>query len=325
MYIKCISFLLNKDFALKTLNPVHVTETTALRLRKEAQAASKLTHPNLVRAIDFGMINASQPFLVMELVEGRTLAEHLKEHGKLTVKTALQIFIPIAQALAYAHRQGIVHRDLKPSNVMLTTDTTKPGQLIPKVVDFGIAKIQFDDASQALTLTSTGDVFGTPLYMSPEQCAGTAVDTRSDIYSFGCMLFEALTGAPPFQGRTALEVMMQHGAAPLPSLKEASLGEKFAPELETIIELLLAKQPQDRYPNAERLAEDLSYFEQGDFERLNSVARQGNLVSKQTIAKKSAIKLATTAAVCTIIGAIIGYGAALSRVPSASLNRQKSQ
>ena len=103
--------LLNKDFALKTLNPVHTNETTVLRLRKEAQAASKLDHPNLVRAFDFGMINEVQPFLVMELVEGRTLAEHLKEHGKLSIETALQIFIPMARALAYAHKFGVVHRD----------------------------------------------------------------------------------------------------------------------------------------------------------------------------------------------------------------------
>jgi serine/threonine protein kinase len=308
---KVHQILLKKDFALKTLNPIHATETTILRLRKEAQAASKLDHPNLVRAFDFGMINEIQPFLVMELVEGRTLAEHLKEHGKLAVETALQIFIPMARALAYAHKCGVVHRDLKPSNIMLTTDPSRRGQLVPKIVDFGIAKTQFDENSHALTLTSTGDVFGTPLYMSPEQCAGTGVEARSDIYSLGCMFFEALTGAPPFGGRTALEVMMQHGVAPLPSLKEASLGETFAPQLEGIVERMLAKLPENRYSNAGDVAQDLFHFQEGDFDKLTVSAKEENLTATTTKARKNAIRTAITAFICSIVGGLIGFGIAL--------------
>ena len=311
--------LLKKDFALKTLNPIHANETTILRLRKEAQAASKLEHPNLVRAVDFGMLDDVQPYLVMDLVEGRTLAAHLKEKGKIPVEQALELFIPLAQALAYAHDRGVVHRDLKPSNVMLTADPASAGKLMPKIVDFGIAKIQQSDQTNALTLTATGDVFGTPLYMSPEQCAGTGVDVRSDIYSLGCMFFETLTGATPFSGRTALEVMMQHGMAPLPSLKEASMGETFAPELETILARMLAKQPIERYSKAEYVAEDLFWFQHGDFDRLSSVAAHKPQLSKQEIARASAVRTALIAAICTIIGGIVGYGAALSKPPSSSL------
>jgi serine/threonine protein kinase len=322
---KVHQILLKKDFALKTLNPIHANETTILRLRKEAQAASKLDHPNLVRAFDFGMINQVQPFLVMELVEGRTLAEHLKEHGKLAVETALQIFIPMARALAYAHKCGVVHRDLKPSNIMLTTDPSRRGQLIPKIVDFGIAKTQFWDDSHALTLTSTGDVFGTPLYMSPEQCAGTSVEARSDIYSMGCMFFEALTGAPPFGGRTALEVMMQHGVAPLPSLKEASLGETFAPQLEGIVERMLAKLPEDRYSNAGDVAQDLFHFQEGDFDKLTVSAKEENLFATATKARKYAVRTAITAFICSIVGGVIGFGIALQSNSSNNLITKASE
>jgi serine/threonine protein kinase len=322
---KVHQILLKKDFALKTLNPIHATETTILRLRKEAQAASKLDHPNLVRAFDFGMINEVQPFLVMELVEGRTLAEHLKEHGKLAVETALQIFIPLARALAYAHKSGVVHRDLKPSNIMLTTDLSRRGQLIPKIVDFGIAKTQFGDDSHALTLTSTGDVFGTPLYMSPEQCAGTSVEARSDIYSLGCMFFEALTGAPPFHGRTALEVMMQHGVAPLPSLKEASLGETFAPQLEGIVERMLAKLPEDRYANAGDVALDLFHFQEGDFDKLTVSAKEENLSASATKARKYAIRTAMTGFICSILGGVIGFGIALQSTGPNTINSKANE
>lgn len=318
---KVHQILLKKDFALKTLNPVHANETTILRLRKEAKAASTLEHPNLVRAFDFGMINDVQPFLVMELVEGRTLAEHLREHGKLSVETALQIFIPMAKALAYAHKAGVIHRDLKPSNIMLTADSDKR-RFIPKIVDFGIAKTLSED-SHALTLTSTGDVFGTPLYMSPEQCAGTGVEARSDIYSLGCMLFEALTGAPPFGGRTALEVMMQHGVAQLPSLKEASLGETFAPQLEAIVEKMLAKLPENRYTNSADLAEDLFHFQQGDFDKISVSAREVGLSAREAKASKSATRLALIGLTCTLVGATIGYGIALNNSSSASLSKNK--
>jgi serine/threonine protein kinase len=312
---KVLQVLLRKEFALKTLNPVNVSETTILRLRKEAQAASRLEHPNLVQAMDFGMIDGVQPFLVMDLVEGPTLAEYLKENGRLPVETALEIFIPLAQAIAYAHRQGVVHRDLKPSNVILAPDKTRNAPCIPKIVDFGIAKIKFSDESRMMSLTATGDVFGTPLYMSPEQCAGTGVDARSDTYSLGCMLFEALTGAPPFNGHNALEVMMQHGSALLPSLKEASLGETFAPELERIVSSMLTKLPEERYSDSQILADDLFWLKHGEVDRI-SVAKKPDAVESKRIANnKSTLYKVILGICCTVVGATIGYGAALVNRP----------
>jgi serine/threonine protein kinase len=307
--------LLRKEFAIKTLNPVTVTEVTMLRLRKEAHAASKLEHPNLVKAVDFGMINGSQPYLVMDLVEGPTLADYLREHGRLSIDLALEIFIPLAKAMAYAHHQGVIHRDLKPGNVILAGDKTGSARFTPKIVDFGIAKIQFADESRAMSLTSTGDIFGTPLYMSPEQCAGSGVDARSDIYSLGCMLFEALTGAPPFSGRNSLEVMMQHGSAPLPSLKEASLGESFPPELERIISSMLAKLPDERYSNAQKVADDLFWLKHGDYDRISTIAQTGAVLTRQQASKQHALSTALIALSCTTIGATIGFGLALCNRP----------
>jgi serine/threonine protein kinase len=312
---KVLQILLRKEFALKTLNPVNVTETTILRLRKEAQAASRLEHPNLVQALDFGMIEGIQPFLVMDLVEGPTLAEYLKENGRMTVDTALEIFIPLAQAIAYAHRQGVVHRDLKPSNVILAPDRTRNASCIPKIVDFGIAKIKFSDESRMMSLTATGDIFGTPLYMSPEQCAGTGVDARSDIYSLGCMFFEALTGAPPFNGNNPLEVMMQHGSASLPTLKEASLGETFSPELERIVSSMLTKLPEERYSDSQILADDLFWLKHGELDRISVAKKLDAVETKKIASSKSNIYKALIGVVCTVVGALIGYGVALGNRP----------
>jgi len=303
---KVIQIALKKDFALKTLNPLSTSEVTTLRLHKEAQAASRLQHPNLVRAVDFGMIGGTQPYLVMDLVEGPTLSQYLKQHGKTSVKEALQLFLPLCSALAYAHEQGVVHRDLKPSNVILSGDSSGSMQFVPKIVDFGIAKLKSSDATHAMTLTATGDIFGTPLYMSPEQCMGTGVDGRSDIYALGCMLFETVTGAPPFAGTNALEIMMQHNTAKMPSLKEASLGESYPPALEKVIGRMLEKNPRDRYQDCTAVAKDLEAIARGDF--------KGISVSPESIALRQnrQLQLSTSlvsAAIGIIFGAILTFAA----------------
>ena len=145
----------------------------------------------------------------------------------------------------YAHQEGVIHRDIKPNNIILLKSDNSP--IVPKIVDFGIAKLVAGEDSESAALTQTGEVFGTPLNMSPEQCAGEAVDQRSDIYSLGCVLFEALTGAPPFRGQTALETMMLHTKNATPSLKEASLGLEFPETIQRIICKMLAKIPNERY------------------------------------------------------------------------------
>ncbi len=313
---KVVQILLKKEFALKTINPINTSDVTIQRLRKEAQAASRLEHKNLVRAVDFGMLNGVQPFLVMELVQGPTLEQYLKEHGRMSVEEALHTFIPLSLALTYAHGQGVVHRDLKPSNVILAEDEPGSGGYTPKICDFGIAKVQFADDS-FMMLTSTGEIFGTPLYMSPEQCTGGVVDSRSDIYSLGCMLFEALTGAPPFRGRNPLEIMMQHGTAAIPSLKEVSLGESFPPALEKVLAKMLAKQPEARYANCEDVTADLVWMHRGDFKRVstNTTEQLSSTPNSDASPPRSKKRLTTTATAFglagIIIGAALGYGAAV--------------
>lgn len=313
---KVIQIALKKQFALKTLNPLSTSEVTTLRLHKEAQAASRLQHPNLVRAVDFGMIGGTQPYLVMDLVEGPTLSQYLKQHGKTSVQEALQLFLPLCSALAYAHEQGVVHRDLKPSNVILAGDSSGSMQFVPKIVDFGIAKLKSSDATHAMTLTATGDIFGTPLYMSPEQCMGTGVDGRSDIYALGCMLFETITGAPPFAGTNALEIMMQHNTAKMPSLKEASLGESFPPALEKVIGRMLEKNPKDRYQDCVAVAKDLEAIARGDF--------KGISVSPESVAlrEKRQLQLSTSlvsAAIGIIFGALLTFAAQQYMNPTSTL------
>jgi serine/threonine protein kinase len=254
--------LIKKRFALKMLVSNAASPRSKRRFQNEAQAASKLDHPNLVRAIDFGVHDNGCLFMVMDLVDGKTLGEHLKQVGRLSVEQALNIFIPICFALEYAHEQGVIHRDLKPSNIILEAHDLSGTVLVPKVVDFGIAKLIEDVDAEALT--RTGEVFGTPLYMSPEQCSGDKVDRRSDIYSLGCVLYEALTGTPPFCGQSALETMMQHSTQKIPPMFEASLGTEFPEALETIIDRMLAKDPIDRYQRCFTLADHLIRLQRGE-------------------------------------------------------------
>ena len=222
--------LLKKSFALKTLGPSAASDNMIRRFQKEAQAAGRLDHPNLVRAVDFGLLDGSRPFIVMDFVEGKTLGQYLKQRGTLSLKEALSIFIPVCQAMDYAHSQGVIHRDITPNNIVLVTEGATGFK--PRVIDFGIAKLAVDDQT---ALTQAGEVFGTPLYMSPEQCAGTKIDHRSDLYALGCVLFEVLTGGPPFRAESALATMMQHREDRPPTLKEASLGGQFPEALERVV------------------------------------------------------------------------------------------
>lgn len=249
---------LRQMFALKTLHGQAFTEVAMRRFHKEAQAASKLSHPNLVKAHDFGVLENTQPFYVMDLVEGQNLSQYTRQVGILDVEEVLNIFIPVCFGLAYAHEQGVIHRDIKPGNIMLAITPNDPLGYTPKVVDFGIAKINEGEDGHSLTLTQTGEVFGTPLYMSPEQCMGIKVDHRCDIYSLGCVMYEALTGAPPFHGDTALNLMMKHQTVLPCTMKEASMGRDFPDQLEMIIAKALIKDPNLRYQNFLDLARDLA-------------------------------------------------------------------
>jgi serine/threonine protein kinase len=249
--------------ALKTINlpsDPQAQQNARQRFQHEARTISKLCHHSIVQVYDFGLTDSGTPYYTMDLIEGKTLLERIKEHGQLEMREALAIFIEVAEGLAYAHSQSVVHRDIKPSNIMIVDHGGQKTGGRVKIVDFGLAKkSEMRPAAGALITAqqTEPELLGSPPYMSPEQCQNGEVDHRSDIYSFGCTLFEALTGVPPFIGESALVISMKHATEEPPSLKQASLGKDFPTDLELIEKRLLAKDPHQRYQDMNVVREDL--------------------------------------------------------------------
>ncbi|MBA3993820.1 MAG: hypothetical protein C0469_09860 [Cyanobacteria bacterium DS2.3.42] len=247
--------LLDKILALKVIPSHYVNEQLSVRFQREAKTMASLDHPNLARISDFG-IWLNQPFMVMEYVNGPPLSKLISERV-IPPEQAVELFCQVLNGLEHAHEKGVLHRDIKPSNIMVLNED---GQNKAILLDFGIAKkIETDDGiANTQALTRTGEMIGSPLYMSPEQARGDKLTERSDLYSLGCALFESLTGTPPFVGKTAVETFFLHMEQNPPSLKEAALGREFAPGLEKLIRKLLAKNPDDRFASAQELKQALS-------------------------------------------------------------------
>lgn len=248
------------------------------RFAREAKTASRLSHPFIARVLDFGLFNQSHQFLIMEYVEGETLAQRIEVRGQLPVDETLDVFIQVCDALSYAHAGGVLHRDIKPSNMMVakTSDNT----VSVKLLDFGLAKLISTPLTASQQLTNTGEVVGSPFYMSPEQARGGELDARSDLYSLGCALYEALTGGPPHLGQTAMATLLKRETdRPLP-LGEASLGKAFPEELEKLVSKLLKTKPEDRYQTAEELQKELS--------RIKAIRSPANSTAADVVPSRSA-------------------------------------
>ncbi len=250
---------LDRMVAVKRLRVDLATDPTfQARFQREAQSAASLNHPNVVSVYDTGEQADSQsgvavPYIVMELVEGHTLKDILKDGRRIVPEKALEFSMGVLDALSYSHRNGIIHRDIKPANVMITPT----GQV--KVMDFGIARAVADTSA---TMTQTAAVIGTAQYLSPEQARGETVDARSDIYSSGCLLYELLTGRPPFIGDSPVSVAYQHvREAPVPPSR---LDPEITPEMEAITLKALAKDPADRYQSAREMREDIARLLNGE-------------------------------------------------------------
>jgi beta-lactam-binding protein with PASTA domain/predicted Ser/Thr protein kinase len=243
--------VLGRTVAVKVLAPQFADDDGFVqRFRREAQAAASIGHPHIVSVFDTGSDDGVH-YIVMEYVEGRTLAEFLAGGGRILPDRAIDIAMDVCQALEAAHAQGVIHRDIKPGNIMLNPR----GEV--KVTDFGIARV----TTTADTVAQTAAILGTASYLSPEQAQGQPVDARSDLYSLGCVVYEMVTGRPPFLGDSPVAVASKQVLEqPVPPSK---LNSDVTPDLDAVILRALAKNPANRYQSAEEMRADLERAKRG--------------------------------------------------------------
>lgn len=245
--------LMNRIVAIKMLHKHMISSKDTLkRFQLEAQAASCLSLPNILTVYDFGLTNEGQPYMVMDYLEGTSLADVLEAEHHVVPERAVSIFIQACAGLAHAHQKGVLHRDIKPSNIMLVNFGDQADFV--KIVDFGIAKLLNQGVGE---LTKTGEVYGSPSYMSPEQCRGKETDARSDIYSMGCVMYRTLSGRPLFSGDDIIELLFKQVSEP-PAPFDADLN--IPSELESVIFKALAKDAGDRYQTMGEFKEALEKY-----------------------------------------------------------------
>ncbi len=253
---KGIHELMDRTVAIKVLLPQLVSDQISIkRFQQEAQAASHLQHPNVITVYDYGFVASGQPYLVMDFLEGESLSDIIRRDKQVPVKRMIPIFMQACEALEHAHQKGVIHRDLKSSNIMLIDFEGKKDFV--KVVDFGIAKLMPSSGKQSQNLTQTGEVFGSPIYMSPEQCMAQSLDARSDIYSMGAMMYESLTGQPPLMGNSIIDTMQMHMSTPPKPFKETRPDLEIPETLERVVLKALAKKPEQRYQSMQELRDAL--------------------------------------------------------------------
>ncbi len=245
---------LQKLVAIKVLN-CNFDEYSKKRFEQEAKAGSKLAHPNLVTVFDYGFTQKGEPYLVMEYLEGLTLDKLLLEQDRMQLAEFLNVFTQACKALQYIHNNNIVHRDIKTSNIILQIID---GECYVKLLDFGIAKIVSEQNTGQMNLTAAGEIFGSPLYMSPEQCMGANVDVRSDIYSLGCVMYECISGNPPLLAENALKVIYRHIHDTPPNLLSSRRGTPQETKVAAIIMRCLQKEKTARFQNAGELLNALN-------------------------------------------------------------------
>ncbi len=243
---------MDRDVAVKVLlGDLAQNDTVLRRFTLEALAVSRLRHPNTIQIFDYGQTPQGNPYIAMELLEGQTLHDLLRAERPLPIRRALRIMDQVAASLAEAHGKGIVHRDLKPENIFLVSVGDNPDFV--KVLDFGVAKLR-DNKDEKGTLTQAGSIFGTPRYMSPEQCSAQPVDGRSDLYALGVILYEMITGQAPFSSEQPLTLLLAHVNEPPPPPASVTDKQVIPAEVSDLVLKLLEKVPANRVQAATELS-----------------------------------------------------------------------
>jgi len=255
-----------REMAVKMLHQfLGAKEESVKRFIREAKAVSSLHHTNIVKLYDFGVMPDGQPYIVTEFLDGVTLTEILRQRQFMTVKEALPLFEQVCAGMAEAHRNRVIHRDLKPDNIVcqlvnLESPKDTPDMIVRnsvRVVDFGVAKMWSETGGSSASLTLEGKVCGSPAYMSPEQCKGSDIDYRSDIYSLGVVVFETLTGQRPFSANDLMALMLMHVNKEAPSIGAVMPDVAFPPALSAVVLKALSKDPKDRQQTVEELWDEI--------------------------------------------------------------------
>lgn len=273
--------LLDREVAIKRLKVSTQSERAWQRFQQEARACATLRHPNIVSIFDFGSDEEHVPYIVLDYLRGETLAQLIEKKGTLLSNEMVEIIMPVLDGLEHAHKNGVVHRDLKPANIFLQR-LEPSNQLLVKIMDFGIAKVISDRESGFET--KTGEVIGSPFYISPEQLSADPIDGRADQYALGCMIFEMLTGKPPFVGKSVLATFMMHKSDTAPLLSTRPNGRPVSARLEKLVSRLLEKAPQDRYESVTQLKDELN----SAIQEWNS--DRGNLEAEKRFAEGKRVK-----------------------------------
>jgi len=306
---KAQDLLMKRVVAVKCLHARMLSDKNSiLRFQKEAQAAGNLNHPHIVKIHQYGLDANKRPFLVMDYLEGESLQELIDANNKVPVEEALRIMIDAADGLDQAHKKGVVHRDFKPSNIMLVKSEEENNCV--KLVDFGIAKLITPPGEEKHNLTQTGEMLGSPNYMSPEQCMMLELDNRSDIYAFGCTVFASLTGRAPFSSTNLVEIYYKHLNDLPESISVSRPDIKEAAQIDAVILKCMAKDPGDRYKSmAEARAALLAIADGGKTNLVDSLKDQLELNRLKGKARKS--KKVSVIALSFTFGLIaaVGFGA----------------
>ncbi len=282
--------LMKRVVAIKTMLPYLISSGTALkRFQQEAESLSQLSHPHVLSVFDFFLSDDGNPYLVMDYLEGTNLAEVLSQEERLDCFRALDIFIMACPGLAHAHEHGIIHRDIKPENIMLVNFDGNADFV--KIIDFGIAKLAPSEGGESSHLTATGDVFGSPQYMSPEQCRARPLDARSDVYSLGCVMYRALSGKSAFAGQDQIECMYKHVHDDAPPLSQACSSLMLPAGLEEVLTKAMSREPEARQQSMNELKQELLNIRSAH--QAQSATPETKSASTQTLGQQPASPVGT--------------------------------